>query len=494
MGLIAKQTIKGSIYSYLGAFIGFVNVALIMPQIFTSDEIGLTNLLIAISSIVGQLGCFGFTNVIVRFFPYFRDPEHKHNGFPLLLVAVGIVGSLICTAGYFGAHDYLVESNIEKSKLFADYVFLLLPLIYITIFYLLSDFYNRMFYNSSFGLFVKEFLLRILNLIGIGLFYFGVLDFNGFIIYYVAAYGVPALLLIILLLVQGNLSLRPSRKMFTREFVRAMCSVAFFGVISSFSGVFVNQIDRYFINHYCDLSATGIYSIAFYFGSMILLPGRSIVRISSTVISESFKANDYANVDKVFRKCTTNMLIIGVILFVLLWGNIENVLQLLPPEYSEGRLVILFIAISHLIQMAASVSGEIIQYSKYYRYHTLIMVLLIGLITIFNIWLLPIYGITGAAIASMLSFFVYSVVRLLFVRFKFGFHPFCVKHLWILLFGVLAYAISYFIPNLGNFIFDLAVRSIVISVIFIVPILYFKISDEISGMCTRFTSKIIKKK
>ena len=42
MGLIAKQTIKGSIYSYLGAFIGFVNVALLMPQIFTTDEIGLT--------------------------------------------------------------------------------------------------------------------------------------------------------------------------------------------------------------------------------------------------------------------------------------------------------------------------------------------------------------------------------------------------------------------------------------------------------------------
>ncbi|MBQ2543084.1 MAG: oligosaccharide flippase family protein, partial [Bacteroidales bacterium] len=300
MGLIAKQTIKGSIYSYLGAFIGFVNVALLMPQIFTTDEIGLTNLLIALSSIVGQFGCFGFTNVIVRFFPYFRDPEHKHNGFPFLLVAVGIVGSLVCTAGYFGARDYLVAQNLEKSKLFADYVFLLLPLIYITIFYLLSDVYNRMFYNSSFGLFVKEFLLRILNLIGIGLFYFGVLDFNGFIIYYVAAYGVPTVLLLILLIVQGNMSLKPSKKLLTREFVRAMCSVAFFGVISSFSGVFVNQIDRYFINHYCDLSATGVYSIAFYFGSMILLPGRSIIRISSTVITESFKSGDNDMVLKVY--------------------------------------------------------------------------------------------------------------------------------------------------------------------------------------------------
>jgi len=494
MGLIAKQTIKGSIYSYLGAFIGFVNVALLMPKIFSTDEIGLTNLLIALSSIVGQFGCFGFTNVIVRFFPYFRDPEKGHNGFPFLLVAVGIFGSLVCTAGYFGARDYLVSQNLEKSKLFADYVFLLLPLIYITIFYLLSDIYNRMFYNSSFGLFVKEFLLRILNLIGIGLFYFRVLDFNGFIIYYVVAYGVPTVLLLILLIVQGNMSLRPSKKMLTREFVRAMCSVAFFGVISSFSGVFVNQIDRYFINHYCDLSATGVYSIAFYFGSMILLPGRSIIRISSTVISEAFKRNDYDNVNEVYQKCTTNMLIIGVLLFALVWGNICNILRLLPAEYADGRLVILFIAISHLIQMSASVSGEIIQYSRYYRYHTLIMLMLIGLIFGFNVWLLPIYGITGAAVASMLSFLVYSVVRIAFVKLKFGFNPFCSKHLLVLLFGAVAYVLAWLIPEIGSLIADLALRSVLICIVFIVPTLYFNLSDDMTTMYKRVIAKVFRRK
>ncbi len=494
MGLIAKQTIKGSVYSYLGAFIGFVNVALIMPQIFTSDEIGLTNLLIALSSIVGQFGCFGFTNVITRFFPYFRDKEHKHNGFPLLLVSIGIIGSLICTIGYFCAEDYLVRENIEKSHLFAEYVFLLLPLTYITIFYLLADNYNRMFFNSSFGLFVKEFLLRILNLIGIGLFYFDVLDFNGFIIYYVAAYGVPTVLLLLLLIYQGNMSLRPSRKMLSHEFVRAMVSVAFFGVISSFSGVFVNQIDRYFINHYCDLSATGVYSIAFYFGSMILLPGRSISRISSTIISESFKSGDLSKVCEIYRKCATNMLIIGTFIFIMVWGNIENILTILPPEYEIGRYVILFIAISHLIQMAASVSGEIIQYSKYYRYHTLIMLLLIGLIWGLNVWLLPIFGITGAAIASMLSFLIYTAVRIIFVKVKFGFQPFIIKDLFVILFGALAYVFAYYIPHFENLIVDLIVRSAVMCLIFVVPILYFGISEEISEMWNNIINKILRRK
>lgn len=494
MGLIAKQTIKGSLYSYLGAFIGFVNVALIMPRIFTSDQIGLTNLLIAMSSIVGQLGCFGFTNVVSRFFPYFRDAEHKHNGFPFLMIMIGIAGSLMCTVGYFVAHDYLVAENQEKSALFSEYVFLLLPLIYITIFYLLTDTYNRMFFNSSFGLFVKEFLLRILNLVGIILFYVDVFTFNSFIIYYVVSYGVPTVLLLLLLIKQGNMSLKPSGKILTREFIRAICSVALFGVISSFSSVFVNQIDRYFINHYCDLSATGIYSIAFYFGSMIFLPGRSVTRISSTIISEAFKVDDIGKIKLVFCKCTTNMLIIGSLLFVLLCVNIDNILEILPSEYASGRSVIFFIAISHLLQMAASVSSEILLFSKYYRYQTFVMLLLIVMITGFNIWLLPIYGIVGASYASLLSFMFYSFIRLIIVKIKLNLQPFEKKHLLILLFGSVAFVVAYFIPQIINVYVDVAVRSLLVSVLFVVPLLYFNVSDEMKSMYNLIIDKIFRKK
>ncbi|MBR4582345.1 MAG: polysaccharide biosynthesis C-terminal domain-containing protein [Bacteroidales bacterium] len=212
------------------------------------------------------------------------------------------------------------------------------------------------------------------------------------------------------------------------------------------------------------------------------------------MITESFKSGDDDMVLKVYRKCTTNMLIIGVILFVLVWGNIDNILKILPPEYADGRLVILFIAISHLIQMAASVSGEIIQYSKHYRYHTLIMVMLIGLIFGFNVWLLPIYGITGAAVASMLSFLVYSVVRIAFVRLKFGFNPFCMKHLLVLLFGAVAYLLSWLIPDLGNLILDLTVRSAVICILFVVPTLYFDLSEDMTAMYKRVIGKVFRRK
>ena len=94
----------------------------------------------------------------------------------------------------------------------------------------------------------------------------------------------------------------------------------------------------------------------------------------------------------------------------------------------------------------------------------------------------------------MLSFLVYSVVRIAFVKFKFGFQPFCVKHLAVILFGGVAYILAWLIPELGNLIVDLAVRSAVICIVFVVPALYFNLSEDMTAMYKRVIGKVFRKK
>ncbi|MDD3740959.1 MAG: polysaccharide biosynthesis C-terminal domain-containing protein [Bacteroidales bacterium] len=494
MGIIARQTIKGSIYSYLGALIGFVNVALIMPQIFSTAEIGLTNLLVAISAIFGQFGSLGLVNVTLRQFPYFRDEKNHHNGFLFFLIASGTLGFLICSGAYYILKPNLISENIDKSPLFAEYVYLLIPLIFITIFHLLIDTYNRILFNASFGLFVKEFLLRILNLGGILLFWFGVFDFHDFIIFYTICYGAPVLLICLLLMHKHHFLLRPSFSIFKPAFVKEIVSVAAFGLISGFSGMVVMQLDRYLINHFCDLSATGIYSTVFFFGTIILLPGRSLIRISGSLIAEAFKNGDQAQVDLIYKKSTTNLMIIGTILFLLIWGNVNSILEILPPAFSQGKYVILFISLAHLLQMIASVSGEIIQFSKYYRQHVVIMIVLIISIVSLNIILLPELGITGAGIASAVSFLLYFFIRFLFIKIKLGFQPFETKHLLILIFGAAAYFLSLLLPQAGNYIIDLILRSILLCVLFAGPLYFTGYLDEYKSLIINFLGKLKLKK
>ncbi len=493
MGLIARQTIKGSIYSYVGALIGFINVGLIMPQIFSTAEIGLTNLLISISAIFGQVGSLGFVNVTVKLFPFFRDEKNKNNGFLFLLLSVGTLGFLICAVAYYLWKPYLIEQNVDKSPLFAEYVYLLLPLIFVSIFHVLIDTYNRVLFNASFGVFVKEFLLRVLNLFGIGLFYFGVLDFNGFIFYYTLAFGVPLLLICLILLSKNHLSLKPAFSFLTKKKVCEIISVASFGFIAGFSGIAVYQIDRYLVNHYCDLSATGVYSTSFFFGTIILLPARALIKIASSVISESIKHEEWDKIKNIYKKSTHNILLLGVFTFLIIWGNIDGIMQFLPPEFESGRYVVLFISLAFLLQAVFSVGGAIIQYGKYYRQFTLIILILILSIIGFNMYLLPLYGILGAALASFFSFAIFVVIEFIYVKIKFQMQPFKLQHLVILLYGGFAYGVSLLLPQLESVFLDIFIRSIIICICFIIPVLLSGFSPESIDLLEKIKRNVLKK-
>jgi O-antigen/teichoic acid export membrane protein len=493
MGIIIRQTIKSSIYSYGGALIGFVNVALLMPHIFTTAEIGLTSLLLSVSIIFAQFGSLGFINITTRLFPYFRNSKNGNNGFLPLASLTCFAGFLLCVAIYYGAKNYLVSQNIDKSPLFAEYIYLLLPLIFFTIYYFILDAYNRVLYNASLGIFLKDFLLRILNLIGIGLFYFGYLDFRGFIYYYTLAFGVPTVLLGLYLIWKGEFKLKLNTSFIDKTMRREMINVGVFGLISGFSGIVVLNIDRYMVNAYLDLSATGIYATAFYFGTLIMLPGRSLRRIGSSIITQALKDNDYDTVKSVYAKSTLNMLIAAIGLFLLIWANEHNIFKILPGEFYDGRWVIFFIGLAQILNMIAGVSGEIIQFSKYYRVHALIMGVFITLIVVSNMILIPLMGIAGAALASAISYFIYDIIRFLFIYRKFGFQPYGFQHLIVIATGVVVYYGMQFLPEINSWIIDLGIRSALISILFGLSLYLFKVSPDmnrtINTLVNRFKRK-----
>jgi len=288
--------------------------------------------------------------------------------------------------------------------------------------------------------------------------------------------------------------LKPSFKIFKPDLIKQILSVAAFGLISGFSGVAVLQIDKYLVNHYCDLSATGVYATAFFFGTIILLPGRSLIRISSAVIAEALKSNELTKIISIYKKSTLNLMVLGLFLFLLMWGNINNIMIFLPPEFESGRYVIFFIALAHLLQMTAGVSGEIIQYSKYYRQHTVIMMVLISSIIGFNLILLPILGIKGASIAYACSFLIYAIIRIAYVKYKFGFQPFNISHLWIVLIAGLSFFATSLLPQLESFILDGIVRSILITLSFVLPIVLFKLSPETNDLISKVVSYLKRSK
>ncbi len=479
MGVIQKQTIKGSIYSYLGVVVGFITTGILLPRFFSVEENGLLKLLISYSVIFAQFASLGFNRVTTMLFTYFRDYKNKHNGFLFIAAMVVLVGFVLAIIVFLLLKTYILGKGAEKSLLFADYFYYIIPLIFVTLLFTVLDNYYKVLFNAVRGIFLKEFFQRIVILLDVVLFYFGFVDFQLFVIIYIIAFSLPPLIIMAFLIKEGNFSLRPQLNFITKDFRSKMVNVSIFGVLTSFSGILILNIDTVMINSMMGIAQTGVYAITFFFGTLILIPSRSLIKISSVVIADAWKENNLKIINDIYHKSCLNQLIFASLLFVGIWANINNVFEILPAEYAAGKYVIFFIALSSLIRMAGGVNNMILFTSKYYKIHTLFILILVILIIVSNLIFIPKYGIVGAALASALSNFIFMLMEFIFLKVKFKFQPYNFKFLIVIAIGGLSYLISYFIPVFDNYIIDIIVRSLVITIFFGGMILVFRLSEDI---------------
>ncbi|PKP52784.1 MAG: polysaccharide biosynthesis protein [Bacteroidetes bacterium HGW-Bacteroidetes-1] len=480
MGQIKEQTIKGSVYSYLGVLLGFAISGLLLPNLLTTGENGLIKLLIAYSALFAQFATLGFLHPASRLFSYFRDPKTNHHGFVGLTLLVLLAGFVLSMVAFLLLKPNLIKNSIESSELFVNYIGFLIPLIFFSLLYLMLDTYFKMLFKTIIGTFVKEFLLRILILISILLFYLNILSFNEFIIAYVAANCMPGLILLAALFFSEKVNLKPDWKFIDRNLSKSLITMSIYGLLLGFSGIMILNIDSIMISRMVGIEATGVYAITFFFGSLIIIPSRSLRKIAGTILADSWRDNDLKTIASVYQKSSINQLIIGTLIFIGLWGNIHNVFEILPAEYKAGMYVIFFIALTNLVEMTSGVSDILILTSKNYRVGALLNFVFLLMIFIFNYLFIKAFGLVGAAAANTLAFTINSILRYLYIYKRFGMHPFSIQHLYTVVIGVVVYGIFVFFPVLPNFIFDIIVRSSLITMIFIIPVYYFKLSPEIN--------------
>jgi O-antigen/teichoic acid export membrane protein len=143
-------------------------------------------------------------------------------------------------------------------------------------------------------------------------------------------------------------------------------------------------------------------------------------------------------------------------------------------------MVIFYIGLSNLLDTALGVNPHIIVNSKYYRNLSYFLLIFSACLVISNLLLIPAYGIVGAAIASLVSKFIFNLIKYLFLYQKFKFQPFNYKFLLLILISMVSYYLSTFIPPLSNYILDIVVRSAVIFLLFALPTYFFNISSDIN--------------
>jgi O-antigen/teichoic acid export membrane protein len=479
MGIIEKQATRNAIYSYIGAALGFVTV-MWSSHLLSPDENGLTRVLLSISMLFSLFFGLGFNSVTIRFFPYFRNKENGHHGYLFYGIITTAIGFLICCLFFYLFQQEIVDTNSEKSKLLVDYLFYLLPLTFFTLFFNLFDYYLRACYSSVIGSSSKDFIQRILILVILLLYFFHVIDFGLFVFLYVSATCIPTLILLFYIIKLGEWYLKPVKGFIDKKMRNEMIKLSIFSIFSGGTGLLIANLDIIMVNQKLGLSQTGIYSIAFYFGTIITIPSRALLRITMGIVSEAFKKNELSEIKNLYRKSCNSQLTIGLLLFIGIVVNLNNIMQLLPAEYSGGKNVILFISLGYLVDMATGINYIIMITSKYYRFDGYFGFITLGVTILTNYLLIPIYGITGSAIATAITMSGYNIMRWLFLFFKFKMQPYDFNIVKIIGISVVAFIPGYFIPTMPYWIVDVCMRSGITGGLFLILILKTEASPEIN--------------
>ena len=493
MGIIQKQSIQSTFIIIFGFAIGAFNLFVLAPRVITAKELGLTRIITDAGITLATMCTLGSIPVIYKFFPFFRSYlKPKKNDLPFITLMVCMIGFIImCFAGY-AAKDFIVQKFSERSPLFVEYSYLVYPFAFFMLLFIWLEGFGWSFKKGVISNSLRETLVRVLFTVLLLAVSIGILDSHYFFLLFSFSYLLPVIILFFILRRTGEFNFVSTISPATIKLKDKMMNFGFFIFGAQFLNLLSKTVDTFIISSKSErgLEDAAVFTIATYVIMAMDIPQRSITSISTPVLSEAWKNKDLGTISNIYTKSVSNLLLIGLGIFGLIWLNIHNLAIYLGKDYAGIEAIILFMGIGKLIDLGTGANSQIISTSNYWRvdFTTNVIYTLIALPL--NYVLIDHYGLMGAAYAFLISMIVYNSMRFGFLWFKFGLQPFSLKNLLAILITLCCTAIVYYIPEFPSVVIDGIIRSIAFLILFLPAIYFTKISEEINGLIRNLLQKI----
>jgi O-antigen/teichoic acid export membrane protein len=492
MGLVIRQSVYATIISYAGVVIGYINLLYLYPKFLSLQQVGLFRTIQDAAILLSPFAQFGITQSIFRFYPQLvksRSDSHAFITFMLLLALAGFAVFFILFKIFETPLLSYFQDNAKEIIQYSSWViWLTLVLVIIAV----LEAFARSLLKTIIPNLLREVVARLLLAVLVTLYFSGVLTFDQFIIGSVVIYLICLLLLILYLWVQGDLLIHPPfRSLDTAKFPELLrySLLSFAGMAGM---ILIGKIDSMMVSGMVGLAANAIYTTAFYMATVIEIPKRALSQITMPLISKAFENDDLKEVDTLYRKTSINQFIIGSLLLIGVWINLENIFALMPKgeNYALGKWVVIIVGFGKLVDMLFGPSSEIIVLSRYYKFNIVLILLLAGLVIISNNILIPRYGIEGAAWGSAFALIAFNTIKYFYIYAKFRIQPFTTASLKMLVVVAITLLLNQFIPNISNTLMDIAIRSSLITILFSFMVLWANISKDANVLFTSMISKI----
>ena len=494
MGIIKRQSIKNSIVNYVGVFIGAISVIFIYPLI-DKEDLGSIQFTLNTAILFAPFASVASSMTAIRFFPQFQDNKQQHNGFLFILSSFTLITSLIFIASIFLFRNNISQFFGKDKTLFLNtlpYILGFTCLISLgNLFQSYATLFNRIVVPAIF----QNLLLKIAQPVLIFSFYIGLISFatvyKGLSITLIVM--VLGLVSYIFYLKQAHF--KPNFTFLSRSLAQSMWRFSAFNIVVSLGSVMSQRIDQLLIVPMIGYGALAIFSFGFFISEAIDVPRKAISSIAAPLISASISENRMEHVEEIYKKSALLQLIIGTFLLAGVWACADALFDLMPRNgdvFRAGKNIILILGLSRLMDMATGTNSEIITLSTHYRFNFTSFTAMAILNIVFNLLLIPRFGIEGSALATLFSITIINIWRLLFIKQKMNIQPLQWQMLWVILIGLIAWFVAFLTPSVNIPIFDILIKGTLVSIVFGVLILVFKVSEDVTQMFQKFKSKYMR--
>lgn len=498
MGIILRQGFKHSIVSFVATAVGLINVLFLYTYFLSKTELGFYNYIVHTAQLFSSFLTLGFSSVAIHFFNDFRKDKSEQGSFLFFLLLIPTLGfCIVALCGFLGREQlFFFYKDHPNVSLIIDYLFAIPALTFIMVIGLILTNYTSNFRRIVVPEILNNFFLKLCLPLLSGLYFFSITNFSTFIAGIVISYLLSKVGILVYLWWLGELKFNPSLRFLNRKKTKEISNYALFSVLSGAGAYIATKIDVFMVGTLLDMDNTAVYVIALYIATVIGIPLRSVFSIAGPIVAQNWKEKKLHETHKLYKQTSLNLLIVGVLLFIGIWTSIDLFFSLIPngENYVSGKYLVLILGVAKLIDMVTSINAHIIIYSDFYKYNLLFSLLLAVLNIIFNILFIKQFqlGLTGVALATLSSMLLYNLIKAGFVWHKFKMHPFSLRTLWVVLIGGVSYFTAYLLPAIGNIWLDLLLNSFVVGASFIIGIICFKISPDISDFLTNRLPTLMK--
>ena len=484
MGIVFRQSFKNVVATYLGFAIGALNTLFLFTYFLSKAQYGLVSYITSTATILSPLIAFGVNNTLVRYYTAYQDKKEQAQ-FNLMLCFLPLL--IIVPATFVGVIGYeqIAQWLSAKNEEVRDYVFLIFLTSVAMAYFEIAYAWTRVQLKTVFGNFLKEVFHRVGVMLLLLAIYLQLIDFHQLIWGVFLVYALRMLLMFVFAFYVR----RPQFAWGLPKNKREVFLYSFFVILSGSVASILMDIDKFMLNQYLPIGEIAVYNVAIFTATVIAIPYRSMYQIVSPLTAQFMNQSKPKELSDLYKRSTVNTYFVSMVICVLIIVNAQQCYALLPDkDYSTGLTVLIIISVVKLSDALVGFNNAVLLNSPYYRTVLFLGVFLVIGTVLMNMWLIPLYGINGAGLATLIAFSSYNLLKSVFVYRKYNLQPFYKETLQTTLFGIVVIGGFFFWDFPFHPLVNICLKSLLVGGVSVFFLLKLGISEELIRLIRRFSN------